>query len=408
MKRLIRFHKAFLPAVIVSLVLLAIGLVGLFTKGLNLGVDFQAGINQYVQLAYPAGTLSYEGAGSPALTVTDAKATVVFSAAEVEARTLSYDLRTVGTMADLAEALKADGIQFQPREGGLSADLLVPTYQGDFILSATPTLVHRLPRNEAERYGSIKEVREAMSALDSVSVQELGGSATGQYIVRVRDDGSDAEFSKKVPARVKELLNAAFGADRAVTMKTDYVGARFSSDLASNSSWLVAATLLLIMIYSTIRFKIEYAIGAILAIIHDALIMVGFMVWSGMEFSTLSIAALLTILGYSINDTIVIFDRIREDRRLNPTDSITTIIDKSVTETLGRTFITTVTTMLAVLSLVLFTSGGIHDFAVALMVGMVSGTYSTIFIATGFVRLWDRIKAKRSGASPKALEEAAT
>ncbi|HOX93106.1 MAG TPA: protein translocase subunit SecF, partial [Spirochaetales bacterium] len=344
MKRMIRFHKAYLPATIVSIVILCAGIVGLLTKGLNLGVDFQAGINQYVQLAYPAGSMTYAGTGAPVLTVTDAKATVVFSAAELEARTLSYDLRTVGTMADLAGAMAADGIIFQPKDGGVSADLLVPTYQGDFILGATPTLLHRLPRDASERYGSIADVRESLSAIEAVTVQELGADGSGQYIIRVRDDSSDADFSKKVPGIVRGALNAKFGPDSAVIMKTDYVSAGLSSNMAGKSVWLIGATLALIMLYSAIRFKIEFAIGVVLAIIHDALVMMAFMVFSGMEFSTLSIAALLTILGYSTNDTIVIFDRVRELRPLKPTASITTVLDEAVSWSLGRTFITTIAT----------------------------------------------------------------
>jgi len=150
----------------------------------------------------------------------------------------------------------------------------------------------------------------------------------------------------------------------------------------------------------------QFALGSVLAIIHDAIIMVGFIVWTRMEFNTTSIAAILTILGYSINDTIVIFDRIREDRKLDPGSKLSEILDRSITETLGRTFITTITTMLAVLSLYLFTSGSIKDFALALLVGMVSGTYSTIFIATGFVYLWDWIQQKRGPVKAAAVHTA--
>ena len=150
------------------------------------------------------------------------------------------------------------------------------------------------------------------------------------------------------------------------------------------------------MAYATFRFKFQYAVGAILAILHDAVIMVGFIVWTGMEFNTSSIAAILTILGYSINDTIVIFDRIREDKRLAPTDKYTTILDRSITETLGRTVITSVTTLLAVFALYIFTSGSIKDFALALIVGIIAGTYSTIFVATSFVRFWDHMKGRKA------------
>lgn len=398
MTRLIRFHKAFLPAAIFSAALLVFGAVGLLTKGFNLGVDFQAGVNQYVQLAYPAASIGYSGEGNPVLTLTDAQATVVFSGADVMSRTVTWDLRTVGTLADLAGEMSAEGISLVPREGGLSADLLVPTYQGEYVLSASPLLIHRAPKDESERYGSVQEVRAALGKLSGdVSVQSVGGKDSGQYIIRVQDPGEDPDFIKKVPALVAGALNDAFGADRTVTMKSDYVGARFAQGLIGNTWKLTLLTILLIMVYSTIRFKLQFAIGAVLAILHDALIIVGFIVWTRMEFNTSSIAAILTILGYSINDTIVIFDRIREDHRLSPTDSMTTIIDRSMTETLGRTIITTITTMLTVLALYFFTSGNIKDFALALLVGMISGTYSTIFIASGFVSLWDKLSRKNQG-----------
>lgn len=394
MKRLIKFHAAFVPAAILSLVLIALGVVGLLVKGFNLGVDFQAGVNQYVQLAFPAATLTYDGPGNAVLKITDTDATVVVTGLDSDSRALSYDLRTVGTIADLAQAMKADGILMAPRDGGLSADLLVPTYQGDFILTATPVLVHRAAREPSEQYGSVQEIRAALSSLGEVTVQAYGAKGSGQYIIRIQDKGSDPAFSKTVPVTVSASLNKAFGADRTVTMKTDYVGARFSKDLAGSSAKLIIFTLLVIMIYATVRFKLQFAIGAVLAILHDGLIMVGFIVWSGMEFNTSSIAAILTILGYSINDTIVIFDRIREDRRLSPTDKMTTILDRSITETLGRTIITTLTTMVTVFALYFFTSGSIKDFALALIVGMISGTYSTIFIASGFVSLWEKITHK--------------
>ncbi|MDX9957906.1 MAG: protein translocase subunit SecF [Spirochaetia bacterium] len=396
MKHLIRFHKAFLPAVIFSAVLIAFSLIGLVTKGFNLGVDFQAGINQYIMLAYPAADVSYTGDGTPVLTIGEDTATVVFSGATVEGRTIEYDLRTVGTINDLAAAMSAEGITLAIRDGsGLSADLLVPTYQGDFILSDTPVLVHRAPKDASESFGSIDRIRSAVSAIGSVSVQNVGGKDSMQYIIRVRDDGTDRSFSEKIPGLIGAAVQKEFGAGTYVAMSTDYVGARFSQDLADNSWKVTLFTILVIMAYATFRFKFQYAVGAILAILHDAVMMVGFIVWTGMEFNTSSIAAILTILGYSINDTIVIFDRIREDKRLAPTDKYTTILDRSITETLGRTVITSVTTLLAVFALYIFTSGSIKDFALALIVGIVSGTYSTIFVATSFVLFWDHMKHRK-------------
>ncbi|HPE89350.1 MAG TPA: protein translocase subunit SecF [Spirochaetia bacterium] len=398
MKRVINFHKAFLPAALASTAVILAGLVSFAMMGLNLGVDFQAGINQSVRLAYPAAELSYDGPGSPVLSIGENEASLVFSGADVESRTVAWDLRTVGTIADLAGLLKAEGVTASVRDGaGLSADLLVPTYQGDYTLGSKPVLVHRSPKSEAEAFGSIDEVRAAVSSLGSVSVQNVGGDDSMQYLIRVSDDGSDKGFSEKTPGRIRAALESAFGAGKVVVIKTDYVGARFSKDLSSSAWKLSLFTALAILTYATIRFKLQYGLGAVLAILHDALVMIAFMVWTRMEFNTTSIAAILTILGYSINDTIVIFDRVREDRKLDPNTKLSAIIDRSVTETLGRTVITTVTTLLAVAALYFFTSGSIKDFALALIVGIVSGTYSTIFVATGFVYLWDKLSAKKRG-----------
>ncbi|HUW71360.1 MAG TPA: protein translocase subunit SecF [bacterium] len=400
MKRVIQFHKAFLPAALVSIALIVFGFAGLVTKGFNLGVDFQAGVNQYVQLAFPAADISYAGKGTPVLSISESAVIVVFSGADVVAHTASWDLKTVGTIADLATAMKAENIDVTIRDGaGLSATLLVPTYQGDYTLGPQAVLVHRGPKVASEAYGTIEQVRKSVETVGSVSVQNVGAADSMQYMIRVRDDGKDKSFSEKIPGLVKKALEGTFGADKVITMRTDYVGAQFSKSLASSSWKLTLLTVLAILVYATIRFKFQYGLGAVLAIIHDGLIMVGFIVWTRMEFNTTSIAAILTILGYSINDTIVIFDRIREDSKLDPSASLALVIDKSITETLGRTFITTLTTMLAVLSLFLFTTGSIKDFALALLVGMVSGTYSTVYIASGFVQLWENVKANMK---PKA------
>lgn len=412
MKRVIRFDRGFLAAALISLALIAFGIFGLATKGINLGVDFQAGINQYVQLVYPALDLSYSGAGNAVFSVTDARAVLVFSGADVENRTIEYDLASAGTLADLAASLSSwPGISARVTDGGgKPAATLVPTYQGDIRLTAEASRLSREPETEAEYFAGMDKVRTAASTIGSVSVQSIGERLRQQYIIRLRDDGSDPKFSSTSAERIRTALETAFGAGRVVVMKTDFVGARFSKDLADNAWKLTLFTVLAILVYATVRFKIQYALGAVLAILHDALIMIAFIVWTRIEFNTSTLAAILTILGYSINDTIVIFDRIREDRRLLPTEPLHAVLNKSITETLGRTVITTVTTMLAVLSIYFFTSGSIKDFALALFVGMVSGTYSTIFIATAFVAFWNDQAEKRrkaQGAAPTAKKPGA-
>ena len=134
-------------------------------------------------------------------------------------------------------------------------------------------------------------------------------------------------------------------------IKTDFIGSQFSSSLVLQSIILVAATLLLIWLYSTIRFRWDFALGAVLAITHDALIMIAFIAWTDLEMNSTMIAAILTIIGYSINDTIVVLDRVRENMKTVKVTKFTELLNLSQTEILGRTVITTVTTLLAVFAL---------------------------------------------------------
>jgi len=411
MKRLIRFSNFFIPAVIISAALITFGLIGYFTMGLNLGVDFQAGVNQTIQLAYPAASVTYEGKGNASLNVSDAAITLVFSGAEIEQKTLVLDYKTYATVGDLAKALAGlDSVKvaLEPGAESLASTLMVPTYQGNTLLGPNPMVLHRAPASEQERFASTEKVRDAISSMGQASVQTINPVSSQRYLIRVQDEGKDANFTANARAATLAGLEAKFGKNMVVVLKTDFVGARYSQTLSRTAALLVLATLLLILIYSTIRFKIEYAIGAVLAILHDALILVGFVVWTRMEFNASTIAAILTILGYSINDTIVQFDRVREERKLRPNDSFKNVLDYALSVTLGRTIITTVATMLTVLSLFFFTTGDIKNFSLALFVGMVSGTYSTIYIASAFVLWWqDRAAKKGPGAKEHALKEIA-
>lgn len=408
MKRIIRFSKFFMPAVIVSSIIILFGLIGYFTKGFNLGVDFQAGINETIQLALPVGQVTFAGKGNAELTVSESQLTLVFSGAEAQERTVTLDYKTYPTIGDIKAALeKEPGIKVITPEGSdaVPSSTLVPTYQGNSLLSQNPVNLYRTPMNEDERYASIEIVRDALKPLGEVSVQTINPASLQRYLVRVRDDGTDPQFITNVSQTIRRLLEDKVGKDRVVVVRTDYVGPRYSQTLGTQSVWLVALTLLLILIYATIRFKIQYAIGAVLAIIHDALVMVAFIVWTQMEFNTTTIAAILTILGYSINDTIVQFDRIREERKIHPSDTFVDVLDSALTLTLGRSIITTLTTMLAVLSLFIFTTGSIKDFSLALLVGMTSGVYSTIFIASAFILMWENNKAKKDSRRSKEVSK---
>ncbi|AEF81822.1 protein translocase subunit SecF [Leadbettera azotonutricia] len=395
MKRIIPFSKFFLPAIILSILLAVGGIVGYVTEGFNMGVDFQAGLLQEIQFAPGAFQVTYNGRGNASISLSRTNLTIVISGAGVEEEQHDFPFASYPAVNDLVRGLQAiDGISASASSsvGSIRSSWLVVSAQSSPQLGSVPYNVHYLSPDE--QVIPIEDVRSALLPLGTVSVQSLGEPAERRFMVRMED--SDIEGGQGVPAeKIISTLETAFGHGGVAVNKSDYVGSRFSKQLADQAGILLGLTLLLILLYSTIRFKPQYAIGAVLAIVHDGLIMVAFVVWSRMEFNTTTIAAILTILGYSINDTIVIFDRVRESRRIYPDDTFVRILDRSLTETLSRTIITTFTTMLAVLSLFIFTTGSMKDFALALLVGMTSGVYSTIFIACGFVNLWEAQKNKR-------------
>ena len=235
----------------------------------------------------------------------------------------------------------------------------------------------------------LQAVRDALSSLEDVSVKIAGEGASEVFQIRIgaADNINIAQGSAGMQENLNFALSQAFGEENIAIIKTDFIGAQYSQSLIMQSVILVVAALFLIWIYATIRFKWDFALASVIAIIHDALIIIVFIAWTQMEFSTTTLAAILTILGYGINDTVVVLDRVRENIKKINTKKFMDIIDISQTECFGRTMITTVTTMLAVAALVIFTSGSIHDFAIALMIGMVSSAYSTIMITSAFLSI---------------------
>jgi preprotein translocase subunit SecF len=409
MKRVIHFSRAFVPAAVISVILVVAGIVGYVVKGgFNLGVDFQAGLIQEVRFAPPAFHLTWSGRGNATVSFDRTTLYVIISGAGIEGRTLSFPLADYPSLGDLTGALgEVEGLTVTNIAGdSVNPQWLLHSAQGNPQLGSEPYVVHyQDPNGEVVDIG---DVRNALISLgQAVSVQNMGAPQDRHFMIRVNFEEGEVGSSRISLGQVVQVLEANFGEGSVAVIRSDEVAERFSKDLTNQAGILLALTLVLILIYASVRFKPQYAIGAVIAIVHDALIMVAFIAWTRMEFNTTTIAAILTILGYSINDTIVIFDRIRETRRIYPNDSFVDILDRALTETLGRTIITTLTTMLAVVSLYIFTSGSMKDFALALLVGMISGVYSTVFIASGFVYLWDFQKArgaKKRLAVPAAVK----
>ncbi|HKW01913.1 MAG TPA: protein translocase subunit SecF [Vicinamibacterales bacterium] len=232
-------------------------------------------------------------------------------------------------------------------------------------------------------------------ALDPVStdkvVQQSGAASLNQIMVRlpmmkVQEEGANLEAGV---TQVTEALQKANVGQFTVISK-DLVGPVVGSDLRTKGIFATLFALGGILVYVAFRFRFTFALGAIVATFHDILITLVFLSWFGYDLSLNVIAALLTITGYSVNDTIVVFDRVRENQRLMRRDPLDQVVNKSVNQTLGRTIITSGCTLLAVLALYLFGGEVLRAFAFTMIVGVVTGTYSTVFIAAAIAIILSR------------------
>jgi len=394
MKKMIRFSRFFLPAAILSGAIIIFGVTGYLIKGFTLGVDFQAGLMQEVQFAPTAFSLRWSGMTNAILSFDRNNLFIVTSGSGVESRTYAFPFAEYDTIGSLVGAMTQQLEELEvstAAPSNVSSQWLLFSSQGNPYLSdEIPFIVHYLDPQSAPI--DIGEIRSAIAGIgQGVSVQNVGSPQERHFMIRIEDE----EEGRVKSEQITQILESYFGNGEVAVLRSDYVGSRFSKDLTDQAGVLTALTLLLILIYASIRFKPQYAVGAVIAIIHDGIVIVAFIVWTQMEFTTSTIAAILTILGYSINNTIVLFDRIRESRRIYPDSSFLDVLDISLNGVLSRTIITTLTTMLAVLSLFIFTTGSMKDFALALLVGMTSGVYTTLFIASAIVYFWEIQKVKR-------------
>jgi preprotein translocase subunit SecF len=397
MKRVVQFHRAFKATIIISSVIVAASLAGLATLGFNTGVDFQAGLKANVSFVPPSMSVTFTGQGAMALEVAKTKAIFTSHATSGETKAYTFefaDFPTLKAMADAFRTVPGVGVELMA-DGAIESKTLLGASQSSAELGNEPTILHYTASGAKAIKTSVEKIRAALEGFGSVSIQRIGGEDSTTYNIRVQESDESKQSTSAIVNKLTEELEKSFGKGNVLVNQADFVGAAFSKSLATQAVMATLLAFLGILLYCSIRFKPAYALGAILAIVHDAVVMVGFMVFTRMEFNTLSIAAILTIVGFSINDTIVVYDRIREKVTLNPTASFRDNVNRGVTETLGRTFITNGTVFLAVIALIVFTTGTMKDFSIAILVGEISGTYSTIFIASAFVTLWMNAAAKR-------------
>jgi preprotein translocase subunit SecF len=250
-------------------------------------------------------------------------------------------------------------------------------------------------------------LRNALNAVPGEKVvQQFGEAAANEWLVRLPlPEGADVEQGAALEQGARAVVEAVTKANvgQFEVISQELVGPVIGADLQRKGIYATLASIVGITIYIGLRFRFAFAMGAIAATLHDILVTLAFLTFFGYDLSLNIVAAILTITGYSVNDTIVIFDRVRENLRSKRRDSLEKIVNDSVNQTLGRTIITAGTTFLAVLSLYLFGGEVLEGFAFTMLIGIVSGTYSTVFIAAAIAILLSGKQAQgRSQAARKA------
>jgi preprotein translocase subunit SecF len=238
---------------------------------------------------------------------------------------------------------------------------------------------------------SVQQVRSALDRTfpgGDVVVQQYGDPATHQVMVRVPHPPSESGNAlSRTQDQIKSALTQA-GIGSFKIVGTEIVGPIVGQELRQKGLYATVASLIGLLIYLGARFQLSFGVGAVIATIHDLLITLAFLAFFRYDMSLNVIAAILTITGFSTNDTIVIFDRIRENLRTMRRDNLDNVINISINQTLGRTIITSGTALLTALALFFFGGEVLHGFAFTMVVGIVTGTYSSVFIAAAIVSFW--------------------
>ena len=251
---------------------------------------------------------------------------------------------------------------------------------------------------------SIIEVRKTLKKLDlgDTTVTEVSDPATvlinksnqPMYLIKIEQQAGNEEVQNEMIINVKNNLEDALSS--VSFLQTESVGSKVSGELVQKAILAVCLAVFAVLFYIWIRFEWQFSLGAVLALIHDVIITIGIFSLIGLEFNLSIIAALLTIVGYSLNDTVIVFDRIRENLKQFQSKPLIDLLNKSINDTLSRTVMTSVTTLLALLALYIVGGEVIRGFTFAMIWGVLIGTYSSIFIASAILL---RLGVKRDWSS---------
>ncbi|KAF0121715.1 MAG: preprotein translocase subunit SecF [bacterium] len=239
----------------------------------------------------------------------------------------------------------------------------------------------------------IRKVLNEIGLRDSI-IQQYSEKGGNEYIIRFKNTSSTNEG---LSDRIQETFQKRYGQDGLEIRRVEVVGPQVEKELRYKALLAVIYAMIGILAYVTWRFEFRFALGGVLALVHDTIITLGAFSITDKEFTLPVLAAVLTIVGYSINDTIVVYDRIRENMRKMVGKKLELIINSSINETLSRTILTSSTVLFVVIALFILGGSVIHDFAFALIVGVIVGTYSSIFVASPIVILWEKFSPGKKG-----------
>jgi preprotein translocase subunit SecF len=286
--------------------------------------------------------------------------------------------------------------------------------------------VGRIALMSPEDVKRVEEAVKARFAVDSVSFNAESGDkidfqfktpptpeqlkaaveGAGVRVREVREEAgltagtrSFAVITQGIQDKIERDLSAKFADAKPEVRRVEYVGPAVGRELRNQGFKAILYAMALIVVYVGLRFDFRFSPGVIIALVHDAIVTLGFFAFSGREFNLTSIAVILTVVGYSVNDTVVVYDRIRENTAKYKGKSLGDLVNLSINEVFGRTLLTSVATALSLVGLLVYGVGTIFDFAFAMLVGIVSGTYSTWFIAAPMT-IWLEERAAKKKARP--------
>jgi len=365
------------PMVIFSLAMTGLALFFIKDKGFNYGVDFSGGVQMVLSLP--------ESLKADAESLRRNMNAIGVENASVQAYGTAFDAKPTDFIVHFPADFLNDELTIAKLETALAPYRTSDLQAGDKLAAKFRFVGLEKAYLTLSRSVAIESLRKSLNAvnfgmMDLLEVTPFGQTTEMEYqlsfagIGKVVTDGLAKQYS-------------VTGQDEIKALKVDFVGAKVGSDLRMAAVLSLIITVSLIFLYIFIRFDLVYAPGVVVALIHDVLLAAGYFAYAGLEFDLTTVAALLTLAGYSINDTIIVYDRIREVAGTLRGKAFADIINIAINQTLARTIITSTTTFLATLALWAVGGPVIHGFATTFLIGIIVGTYSSVFVAAPII-LW--------------------